>query len=305
MSDEIEATDPDSIEELEKKFRQERKALQAKIQSLKKSVTKGDKKKKKEVQEEIAQLEADLDKRQKEEEENFNLNSPTKSLDNVESVANDEKSLEETQDNVAAPVARVSKAEKRRQKKATAGRERNARIQEQESENLLGPRHKEMVAIVERLRERGLAIHGIIADGNCLYSAVEHQLKEAAAPVVDSDYKALRKLTANHLRLNRDDFLPFLCNQDTGDPMSETEFEAYCKKVEKTTAWGGQIELRALSDALKYPIEVVQAEGPPMTIGEQYLASKKPLIVTFHRYLYRLGEHYNSVAPYVEDEQES
>lgn len=64
-------------------------------------------------------------------------------------------------------------------------------------------------------------------------------------------------------------------------------------------------QLRALSDALKYPIEVVQAVGPPMTIGEQYLGSKKPLIVTFHRYLYRLGEHYNSVAPYVEDEQES
>lgn len=50
-------------------------------------------------------------------------------------------------------------------------------------------------------------------------------------------------MTAIHLRLNRDDFLPFLCNQDTGDPMSETEFESYCNKVEKTAAWGGQIEV--------------------------------------------------------------
>lgn len=47
----------------------------AKITALKKSVTKGDKKKKKEVQDEIAQLEADLEKRHKEEEEHFNQNS--------------------------------------------------------------------------------------------------------------------------------------------------------------------------------------------------------------------------------------
>lgn len=46
------------------------------MQALKKSATKGDKKKKKEVQEEIANLEADLDRRQKEEEENYRTNVP-------------------------------------------------------------------------------------------------------------------------------------------------------------------------------------------------------------------------------------
>lgn len=55
----------------------------AKIQALKKSVTKGDKKKKKEVTEEIALLEADLDKRQKEEEDNFLQNSSTVSFCNA------------------------------------------------------------------------------------------------------------------------------------------------------------------------------------------------------------------------------
>lgn len=38
-----------------------------KIQALKKSATKGDKKKKKEVQEEIARLESEMDKRHEEE----------------------------------------------------------------------------------------------------------------------------------------------------------------------------------------------------------------------------------------------
>ena len=61
---------------------------------------------------------------------------------------------------------RVTKAEKRRQKKIAANKERDVRIQEQDDANLQGPRHKEMVAISEKLRDRGLAIHSIAADGN-------------------------------------------------------------------------------------------------------------------------------------------
>lgn len=292
-------------EELEIKFKQERKELQAKIQALKKSATKGDKKKKKEVQEEIAKLEADIDRRHKEEEEKLKLLEPIVDSSPIDSVGNYEASIDANQENVVDHQTKISKAEKRRQKKTAANKERNARIQEQEDANLLGPRHKEMVEIVQKLRERDLAIHTIVADGNCLYSAIEHQLKECGSSNSDIDYKELRKLTATHLRKNRDDFLPFLSNPETGDPMSEKDFEAYCHKVEKTTAWGGQIELRALSDTLKYPIEVIQASGPPMTVGEQYLKLNKPLTVTFHRYLYRLGEHYNSVAAYVEDDQDT
>ncbi len=57
------------LETLEKQHRKERKELQAKIQALKKSVSKGDKKKKKEVTEESAKLEADLDRKHQEERE--------------------------------------------------------------------------------------------------------------------------------------------------------------------------------------------------------------------------------------------
>lgn len=47
-----------------------------------------------------------------------------------------------------------------------ASKERDARIQDQEEENLHGPRHKEMIAIAKKLKDRGLAIYGIEADGN-------------------------------------------------------------------------------------------------------------------------------------------
>ena len=38
--------------------------------------------------------------------------------------------------------------------------------------------------------------------------------------------------------------------------MTEGEFAAYCDKMKNTPAWGGQIELRALSTVLKRPIQV-------------------------------------------------
>ena len=75
---------------------------------------------------------------------------------------------------------------------------------------------------------------------------MEHQLKEAKGTHSELDWKSLRKLTADHLRQNPDEFLPFLSNCDTGDPMSEKDYETYCNKVESTIAWGGQIEVCGL-----------------------------------------------------------
>lgn len=84
------------------------------------------------------------------------------------------------------------------------------------------------------------------------------------------------------------------------------EFEKYCNDVADTAAWGGQLEVRipdiypnnkqvmihqpfvkilfffinmfifsswqlkALSQVLQLPIEVIQAESPPIIIGEEY-----------------------------------
>jgi hypothetical protein len=67
MSDDEEATSMDSMETMLARHRKERKELQAKIQAMKKVVSKGDKRKKKEFAEESAKMEADLDsKHQKE-----------------------------------------------------------------------------------------------------------------------------------------------------------------------------------------------------------------------------------------------
>lgn len=63
-------------------------------------------------------------------------------------------------------------------------------------------------------------------------------------------------------------------------------------------------QLRALSHALNCGIEVVQATGPALMIGEEYVEDGGYLTITFHRHMYQLGAHYNSVTTYQEPENE-
>ena len=41
--------------------------------------------------------------------------------------------------------------------------------------------------------------------------------------------------------------------------------------------------------------QVIQAEGPSMVMGEDR-RGERSLILTYHRHMFGLGEHYNSVA---------
>ncbi|KAK3739770.1 hypothetical protein RRG08_028209 [Elysia crispata] len=181
-------------------------------------------------------------------------------------------------------------AEGMEEKKEGAERERIDRIRDQEVENRQGPRHVEMVKIKEMLKQRGLVLHEIPADGNCLYSALSHQLSTRS---LDQSTEKLRQQTSEYMRSHRDDFLPFLTHPDSGDALTDEEFEQYCDKTASSPVWGGQVELRALSEVLQLPIEVLQAEAEPMVIGD--CTQDKPLTLVYHRHIFRLGEHYNSV----------
>jgi OTU domain-containing protein 6 len=61
----------ESHDELKARHKKEQKDLQAKVTGLKKTATKGDKKKKKEVLAEVAQLESSLKKQQDQEEKDW------------------------------------------------------------------------------------------------------------------------------------------------------------------------------------------------------------------------------------------
>ncbi|XP_072396835.1 deubiquitinase OTUD6B [Diabrotica undecimpunctata] len=286
-------------EDLLKKHRQEKKDLQSKIQALKKTVPKGDKKKKKEITEEIAKLELELEEKHRKELGENNICSEPLNI-SMENGEEDESEMTEDQTvENGINSTRISRAQKRRNKKELEAKEREKRILEQAEKNKEGPRIVETNTIKQVLKTMNLKLHNIPADGNCLYLAVNHQLQVTGRPT--KSVNDLRKVTADFMRQNKDDFLPFMCNElDESEVVSEEQFENYCKDVATTKLWGGQLELRALSNILTCPIKVIQAAGPPTLQGEQFKGPE--LILTYHRHLYRLGEHYNSTIPITGDE---
>ncbi|XP_064204210.1 deubiquitinase OTUD6B [Anguilla rostrata] len=273
-----------------KQHRKEKKDLQAKIQSMKNAVPKNDKKRRKQLVEDIAKLEAELNQKHEEELKQLNDNQDG---DKVDTIANGVEKLDlDVEEPKETKQSRTSKAQKRRDKKAALEKERESRIAEAEVMNLSGFRHQEKLKVSEKLAERQLQIREISSDGHCMYRAVEDQLGARGHAL---DLAQLRTLTAQHMRSHADDFLPFLTNPNTGDMYTAGEFEKYCSDVESTAAWGGQLELRALTQVLQMPIEVIQADSPTIVIGEEYKSA--PITLIYMHHAYGLGEHYNSVEP--------
>ncbi|XP_061463222.1 deubiquitinase OTUD6B [Rhineura floridana] len=279
----------DGLDLLARRQRKEKRELQAKIQGMKNAVPKNDKKKRKQLSEDVAKLEAELEQKHKEELKKLKETLPEQNKEGsaVRSIARLE--LEGTEQ---SQPPRISKAQKRRDKKAAIEKEREERIAEAEIENLTGARHLESQKLAQSLATRQLEIKQIPSDGHCMYRAIEDQLKEQQNSWTVA---TLRSQTAEYMKSHIDDFLPFLTNTNTGDLYSQEEFEKYCHDIANTAAWGGQLELRALSHILQTPIEVVQMDSPPIIVGEEY--SRKPLILVYMRHAYGLGEHYNSVKP--------
>ncbi|KAM9050988.1 deubiquitinase OTUD6B isoform 3-T3 [Megaptera novaeangliae] len=249
---------------------------------MKNAVPKNDKKRRKQLTEDVAKLEAEMEQKHKEELEQLKLTSKESKIDSV--AVNISNLVLENQ------PFRISKAQKRRDKKAALEKEREERIAEAEIENLTGARHVESEKLAQILAARQLEIKQIPSDGHCMYRAIEDQLKEQDCSLTVA---ALRCQTADYMQSHVEDFLPFLTNANTGDMYTSEEFRKYCDDIINTAAWGGQLELRALSHILRTPIEIIQADSPPLVVGEEY--PKNPLILVYMRHAYGLGEHYNSV----------
>lgn len=281
-------------ENLLAKHRKERKELQAKVQALKKSA---DKKRKREVLLEIAALETALDQRHDNELQQLaatitaddSAELKHQKNDNEDDDDDDNKLNGNAQQNNQQP--RISKAQKRRDKKATAERQLRSDIAAQDELNKTGARTVETNTINALLRARQLQLHAVPSDGDCLYNAVAQQLVRTGRG--HHTVASLRSTAADYIELNADALRVYMTNSQTGDCLNDAEFEQYCMAVRSTAAWGGQLEIKALSNALRVPIEVLQATGPPTLQNEGEFAGAA-LVLTYHRHMYSLGEHYNA-----------
>merc|ERR1719427_1401554 len=103
--------------------------------------------------------------------------------------------------------SRVSKAQKRRDKKAEKEKQRLVDIEKQEEENKNGIRHLEQETIKSLLDKRDLKLAVVPSDGDCMFAGLVHQLAQLE---VNSTVTDLRKSTANELLEKKWRILSFL-----------------------------------------------------------------------------------------------
>ena len=235
-------------------------------------------------------------------------------------------------ENKALNGVTMTKAMKRRLKRETEERERDARVaREIDEARAAGPSagEAERSKLDAVLGSRGLRVKEIKADGHCLYRAIADQL-ETRVPthaflngggLSDASDKpthaTLRALAARVMRGEPETYRPFLTPSDCGSSgesregsregdggdggdgiITDAAWSRYLSDVESTAAWGGQLELQALATGLRVPVEVLTADAPPAVMGEAFLGETDgvALRVCHHRRAFGLGEHYNSAA---------
>ncbi|CAF1019645.1 unnamed protein product [Rotaria sp. Silwood1] len=271
----------ENIEDEASRHRYERRELQSAIQQLKKSINKNDKARKKKIDSEIKALEEAFEKRW----EHFNENSTTTTQSNTATDAiESNENVPETDEkqHVSRKARRLAKKEKR-QTEANANQE----VIDYDNQPEEIRRRNESLSINEQLHERGLELHSIASDGNCLFASIVNQIS-------DFNVRQLREQVAEYLRKHRNEYEPFI----------DTDYDVYCEKLSKENVWGGQIELQICAKILQRSIEIIQGnDNEPIKI-DCPTSSKPPIVITYHRYLYANGEHYNSTTRTQETDDE-
>ncbi|KAI8804812.1 hypothetical protein BJ742DRAFT_427346 [Cladochytrium replicatum] len=294
----------ETVDEINARHRREAKELTARTTALKKTVKSGagDKKAKKEVTEKIEAMTKEMEDRHKKELEELMLKlSMTEAAPPAESNPSEESKdtaepKELSADESAPPTTnggskKPNRQKLRKQRKAVQMEEMRRQALE-EASNTVNMREVEDEAIAKILQPMNMRVRQVAADGHCLYNAIADQLL-----LLDSQkirYSELRHIAASYMRSHPDDFMPF-CYTDNGDMFTEDQYQKYCDDVENTAAWGGQLEIQALAKCVKRSIHVIQMNTPIVKIGEEFEKNGPPLVVSYHRHMLGLGEHYNSV----------
>lgn len=276
--------------DIDQRHKAEQKELNAKVQALKHSVPKGDKKKKKQVTAEIALLTAQLEERQAQELlVTPNVEQDEQNCNGIESLdlntENDDTSVPEV-----SSQPKISKAQKRREKKEAEERARQKRIEDDTADSVNHSRNIEAALFEKILKDNSLKMIEVKPDGNCMYNAIVVNLH--GQTLIDKIRK-LREDTSDYLLQHIDDFIPFTSNTTTGNMLSPEEYNVYCNEIKETNSWGGELELRAISQIIETSIQVYQAQSPTLLIGEEF--ESDPIRLSYHRHQYELGEHYNAL----------
>ncbi|KAL1228451.1 Deubiquitinase OTUD6B [Trichinella pseudospiralis] len=154
-------------------------------------------------------------------------------------------------------------------------------------------RQLETLDVRKILKSRQLKRVRIPGDGDCLYSAIKHQLSLRG---IVTDVKELRLQASKIIRENGEYFMPYLSDHESDNQLVADQLEEYCKQVQTEGVWGGHPEIMALSMYFCVPVEVIQRGAPSILVGEQFIGKANPLVIVYMRYAYQVGPHYDSTS---------
>ncbi|KAH8833793.1 OTU-domain-containing protein [Flagelloscypha sp. PMI_526] len=226
-------------------------------------------------------------------------------LDSEDSTVRGESAsvIQEINSNATSPPKKDSKSRfiARQAKKAAALVESYGQDDPQAEARRQAAIKNEETSIAKTCKDLDVEIYEIEPDGHCLFSAVADQLLLLnLLPSTKAAYPATRASAASYMLTHPEEFLPFLPSQRGGDVMTEPEFTAYCASIQNTGIWGGEHEILALARAFNTPIHVIQAPDPQVVVHNPTSDAsnlKKVIRISYHRFSYGLGEHYNSLRP--------
>ncbi|CAF1140406.1 unnamed protein product [Adineta steineri] len=254
------------------RHRRERRELQSTVQQLKKSINKNDKTRKKKIDSEIKALEDAFAKRW----EHFNENSATTEVDEIAIPTPTQSDEHPPETDEKQHLSRKARRLANKEKRHNEANENQEIIDYDNQPEAIRCRN-ESSSIDEQLLKRGLELRSIASDGNCLFASIIDQTS-------DLTVRQLREIVADYLRKHRNEYEPFI----------DTDYDVYCEKLAKENIWGGQVELQACAKILQRPIEIIQGNGNEPIKIDCSSSTKTPIVITYHRYLYANGEHYNS-----------
>ena len=128
----------------------------------------------------------------------------------------------------------------------------------------------------KHLESLGYFIREVGGDGNCLFRAVCEQIEGN-----ESNYEEYREKCVNYMKENKDTFQPFI---EDDEPIDK-----YIERMSKSSEWGGNLEIYALSMVLEANFYIYIHEHP-MYIVKNFEKPKKNVMLTYHD-----GKHYNSL----------
>ena len=137
----------------------------------------------------------------------------------------------------------------------------------------------------KHLETLGYFIREVGGDGNCLFRSVSEQIEGN-----ENNYNEYREKCINYMKENKDDFAPFI---EDDEPLDK-----YIEKMSQNGEWGGNLEIYALSKALEANFYIYIHEHP-MYVVKNFEKPKKNVMLTYHD-----GKHYNSLRKLEEKNKE-